>query len=574
MRGFHDDVLVKKMTENNETDIEKTDAERAPKTVEKSVDETVEKSVASDDSQQGRALTSSEALLLLQQSKVRLEKSLASIDKRDVLSKLISLLVTVFSKVAGVVDDVKHWAINRLMKIPAPEIIKQSLHTARVVTNLRGMIEFVRTKYYAFKQSPYNEKLVRNMDELVSSATQQGLDLKQHFPEVIDKLVARKNQMLQHSYFKEFNKSHSERLLAIPFSFKRSLSPVLPDRALWHKLFGVLESRYIQDIILVDDDGKRTSFRDDSKRKVESSHSVRHLYEASVLKAQGHRVFIVGHHEGYLGPYFVRSALRRLGFDNLAENCNTVVGPRMFSSLLLKSGASNVGNLFLTLPSQRTTKVNEQDLAQALQKSARRTQFLIKMPNAGLTVIEQFSHRDFMQLLAQYESWALEDNPSGNHLSLLDELLSEAEKKEFIDYLHASDAARVMAEFDKQDYDLFKQVMHEPFLIFPEGSRSYVADDGDVVLKYFNPKFLQAYFRPGDVILPLSLVGGSEILQGVKLTKGTLGLALGAPYEVNAEMIDNFAIEGVDVMRKIASLANIKNVHLNESVQAGEPYRP
>jgi hypothetical protein len=81
------------------------------------------------------------------------------------------------------------------------------------------------------------------------------------------------------------------------------------------------------------------------------------------MKAHGHRVFIIGHHEGYLGPYFVRSALRRLGFDNLAENNNTVVGPRMFSSLFLKSGASNVGNLFLTLPSQRTTKVNEDGLA-------------------------------------------------------------------------------------------------------------------------------------------------------------------------------------------------------------------
>jgi len=246
----------------------------------------------------------------------------------------------------------------------------------------------------------------------------------------------------------------------------------------------------------------------------------------------------------------------------------------MFSSLLLKSGASNVGNLFLTLPSQRTTKVNEQDLAQALQKSARRTQFLIKMPNSGLTVIEQFSHRDFMQLLAQYESWAVEGHSSGgNHLALLDELLSDVEKAEFIDYLQASDAATVMAEFDKQDYDLFKQVMHEPFLIFPEGSRSYVAENGDVVLKYFNPKFLQAYFRPGDVILPLSLVGGAEILQGVKLTKGALGLALGAPYEVTAEMIDNFAIEGVEVMREIASLPNIKKVYLNEAVQAGEPYQ-
>jgi hypothetical protein len=405
---------------------------------------------------------------------------------------------------------------------------------------------------------------------LIGYATQQGLDFKQHFPEVVDKLVARKNQMLQHSYFKEFNKSHLERLLAIPFSFKRSLSPVLSDRALWHKLFGVLESRYIQDIVLVDHDGKQTSFKDDSKRQVESSHSVRHLYEASVFKAHGHRVFIIGHHEGYLGPYFVRSALRRLGFDNLAENNNTVVGPRMFSSLLLKSGASNVGNIFLTLPSQRTTKVNEDSLAAALQKSARRTQFLIKMPDVGLKLIEQFSYRDFMQLILHYQNLHDEQVKLNSSLSWIDEVLSADETAELVGYLSDSDAVHVAAELDKQDYDLFKQVMHEPFLIFPEGSRSYVEDNGDITLKYFNPKYLQAYLRPGDVILPLSLVGGADILQGIKLTKGKLGLALGEPYKVSAEMIENYAEEGIEVMRNIANLPNTKKVHLSDAVQAGK----
>jgi sulfur relay (sulfurtransferase) DsrC/TusE family protein len=502
-----------------------------------------------------RTLTSAEALQFLQQNKGRLEKSLASIDKRDVVSK-----ITVFSMAI----------FNLLMKVPAPEIIKQSLHTASVVTNFKGMVDFIRTKYYAFKQSPYNDKLVHHMDELIGHATQQGLDFKQHFPEMVDKLVARKNQMLQHSYFKEFNKSNLERLLAIPFSFKRSLSPVLPDRALWHKLFGVLESRYIQDIVLVDDDGKQTSFKDDSKRQVESSHSVRHLYEASVFKAHGHRVFIIGHHEGYLGPYFVRSALRRLGFDNLAENNNTVVGPRMFSSLLLKSGASNVGNMFLTLPSQRTTKVNEDSLAAALQKSARRTQFLIKMPDVGLKLIEQFSYRDFMQLILHYQNLHNEQVKLNSSLSWIDKVLSADETSELIDYLLACDAVNVAAELDKQDYDLFKQVMHEPFLIFPEGSRSYVEENGDITLKYFNPKYLQAYLRPGDVILPLSLVGGSDILQGIRLTKGKLGLSLGEPYEVSAEMIENYAEEGIEVMRNIANLPNTKKVHLSDAVQAGK----
>jgi len=517
-----------------------------------------------------RTLTSAEVLQFLQQNKGRLEKSLASIDKRDVLSKLTAFTMAIFSKLAGLIDVLKRGFVNRLMKVPAPEIIKQSLHTVSVVTNFKGMVDFIQTKYYAFKKSPYNDKLVHHMDELIGHATQQGLDFKQHFPEVVDKLVLRKNQMLQHSYFKEFNKSHIERLLATPFSFKRSLSPVLPDRALWHKLFGILEARYIQDIVLVDADGKQTSFKEDSKRQVESSHSVRHLYEASVLKAHGHRVFIIGHHEGYLGPYFVRSALRRLGFDNLAENNNTVVGPRMFSSLFLKSGASNVGNMFLTLPSQRTTKVNEDGLAEALQKSARRTQFLIKMPNVGLKLIEQFTYRDFMQLILHYQDLEAEAAKFNSSLSWLNEVLIPSEKFELIEYLYSCDACDVAAELDKRDYDLFKKVMHEPFLIFPEGSRSYVEDNGDITLKYFNPKYLQAYLRPGDVILPLSLVGGSEILQGMKLTKGKLGLSLGSPYEVSKDMIDDFAVEGVEIMRNIANLPNTKKVHLSDVVQAGE----
>lgn len=527
-----------------------------------------------------RSLNQAEALKFLQQNRGRLEKSLASIDKRDLLSRLTAFAMAVFSRLAGWIDRLKDKIVKLLMKLPAPEIIKQGLHTAAVVTNFKAMVDFIQTKYYAFKQSPYNDRLVRHMDELIANATQQGLDFKQHFPEVVDKLRLRKNQMLQHSYFKEFNKSSVERLLAIPFSFKRSLSPVLPDRALWHKLFGLLESHYIQDVVLVDDDGKQTSFKQGTKKQVESSHSVRHLYEASVLKAHGHRVFIIGHHEGYLGPYFVRSALRRLGFDNLVENCNTVVGPRMFSSLFLKSGASNVGNLFLTLPSQRTTKVNEDGLAEALQKSARRTQFLIKMPDVGLKLIEQFSYRDFMDLIANYSNLVTETEPEikteptlqSSGLSWLQEVLTEVEVGELIEYLTTCDAANVMADFDRQDYDLFKHVMHEPFMIFPEGSRSYVEENGDITLKYFNPKFLQAYLRPGDVILPLSLVGGSDIMQGVKLKQGKLGLSLGTPYEVSAAMIDDFAVEGVEVMRNIANLTNIKQVRLSDSVQAGEKY--
>lgn len=515
---------------------------------------------------------SDEGLNFVRANKLRLERSLASVNQSDILSRFVTFILSCFYRLVGVIDHLKERLVTLLMKLPSPEIIKQSLYTFGVVTNLRGIVDFFRIKFYAFKKSPYNNKLVQKFDGFVASASKQGEDIKQQFPELVDKLVVRKNQILQHSFFKEFNKSSLERLLAIPFSFSRSLSPILPDRALWHKVFGMLESRYIQDVILVDDDGKRTSLKDDSKRQVESSHTVRHLYEASVFKAHGHRVFIIGHHEGYLGPYFVRSALRRLGFDNLAENCNTVVGPRMFSNLLLNSGARNVGNLFLTLPSQRTTKVNEDGLAEALQRSARRTQCLIKMPNVGLKVIDQFTHHDFMELIEHYEDIGAELDQFTSSLSWLGAVLSPAEIVELVAYLRSCDAATVMSTFDKKDYDLFKSVMHEPFLIFPEGSRSYVNENGDITLKYFNPKFLQAYLRPDDVILPLSVVGGSEILQGAKLKKGKLGMALGSPYIVTEGMIDNFAVEGVEIMKNIANLTNLKKVHFNESVQAGEKF--
>lgn len=519
---------------------------------------------------QKKGLTQAEILQFLQDNEGHLEQSLEKIDGRDIVSRWTALLLLVFSKCAGWVDQLKQRLVKLLLKLPSPSFIKQSLHTFAVMTNFKAMVDFVRTKYYAFKQSPYNAKLVNHLDDLMAHAAKQGVDFKQHFPEVVDKLVARKNQMLQHSFFKEFNKSNLERLLAIPFSFKRSLSPVLSDKAVWHKLFSFLESRYIQDLVLVDSDNKRTSLKSAPKRLIESSHVVRHLYQASVMKAHGHRVFIIGHHEGYLGPYFVRSALRRLGFDNLADNCNTVAGPRMFSNLFLNNGARNVGNLFLTLPSQRTTKVNEDGLAEALQKSARRTQFLIKMPNSGLKLIEQFSFKDFMQLVKQSDYLETDSGLTNTSLSWSDFVLSREEKSEILLYLQQSNAAEVMADFDKRDYDLFKQVMHEPFLIFPEGSRSYAMDNGDVTLKYFNPRFLQAYVRPGDVILPLSLTGGADILKGIKLIPGELGLALAEPFYVDEEMIENYAEHGVGLMQQIADLKNTKKVYLDSAVQGGD----
>ena len=51
-----------------------------------------------------RALNQTEVLKFLQQNRGRLEKSLASIDKRDLLSRLTAFAMAVFSKLAGWID--------------------------------------------------------------------------------------------------------------------------------------------------------------------------------------------------------------------------------------------------------------------------------------------------------------------------------------------------------------------------------------------------------------------------------------------------------------------------------------
>jgi len=146
--------------------------------------------------------------------------------------------------------------------------------------------------------------------------------------------------------------------------------------------------------------------------------------------------------------------------------------------------------------------------------------------------------------------------------------LDQAEKATLTEYMQQVRQSNAFEELDRADYQLFKSVMHEPFLLFPEGSRSYTDDDNNVIMKYVNPRFMQAYLRPGDVILPVNLVGGSDITNGWKLSPATLGLSVAKPYQVTAEMIDNFEIEGINVMRSIASLPNIKNVYFDEEIQA------
>lgn len=504
-------------------------------------------------------ISQGDMLKFLQENKEKLDNTLRSIHQNNFFYRLTNRLFAFVSLLAGWVDKAKDFLLNLFLKLPAPSVIKNFLQSSVDAINFKGLVGFINAKFYSLKNAPHHLPSLQVFDDMLSHARKEGFDVKKYFPDWAKKYQYRKQQLLQHSFFKEFAKTGIEKILATPFAINRSLSPVLPDSRLWHKFFDVLERRHIKDLILVNEDGQRTSFKHDPGYLIDASEVMQRLYKASLLKSSGRRVFVIGHHESYVGPYCVRSVLRRLGFDNLAKNCNTVVGPRMFSNIVLKNGASNVGNLFLTLPSQRTTVVSEKDLAQALAKTARQTQFLIKMPSAALHLIESMSYHDFMNRLVRFETLSFE--------AATKELAGEerAEIYEFFKLAHENNA---LDELEREDFELFKKVMYEPFLIFPEGSRSYVDKNGDVTMKYVNPRFMQAYLRPGDIILPLNLVGGSDITKGWFLSVANMGLSIAEPYEVSQEMIDNYEVEGINVMKKIASLPNIKKVFFDEDIQA------
>ena len=124
-----------------------------------------------------------------------------------------------------------------------------------------------------------------------------------------------------------------------------------------------------------------------------------------------------------------------------------------------------------------------------------------------------------------------------------------------------------MKDFSVEDYNLFRNIMGECFLIFPEGSRSNIDTDGTVVMKYINPKYFEAYMRPGDFIAPINLVGGSDLTRGWKLRPATLGISMDEPYKVTAKMLKNFEEAGLSVMKRIAALPNIKKVRFDDTIQ-------
>lgn len=491
-------------------------------------------------------------------NKERLEEYIAHIDGNKIRYRTVDWIFSFFSRLAAVADRISLRIQLFLLHIPFLRGLVQTFRGWKNHLNFEELIAFTKAKLYSLRRAPHNEKAIQMMEDLMAFAASHGLDLNKQAPELGRKLVEKKNQMLQHKFFREFSKSRLEQLLAIPFSFNRCIFPVLPDSAFWHRFFEYQERKQVIDIVLVSKNGDQLSFRHGHPEAIRSSEVVGILNRISAIKEAGRRIFFIGHHEGYLGPYFVRSVLRKLGFDNLAKNCNTIVGPRMFSNLVLRNGAANVGNLFVTVPSRKTTAIKTEGLAEALQQTARKTRCLIKLPDAGLMLFETLDYEAFMAAVVNGNADTFQQNTAR---------MATEQAAELRAFLEAENYGDAMRDFTRQDFELFKSIMRECFLLFPEGSRSHVGPDGEVVMKYVNPKYMPAYMRPGDYIAPVNLVGGSDLARGWHLRPARLGICLDDPIEVTADMIDNYKVEALNVMRKIAALPNIKPVRFEQDVE-------
>lgn len=484
-----------------------------------------------------------------------LDKHISKLDNNSYIYRWLHRLFSLISRIAGIADYIVDTTKRLLSHFPVVRTILGKIWEWKNHLNFRETVEFIRTKIYSLKRPPHNENDLKAIEEIMEFSSKHGYKPQKS---CYKKFQVKKNQMMQHKYFQEFSKSGMEKLLAVQFSFNRNIFPVLPDSAFWHKIFVVVERVIIIDIFLVDRDGSRISYKKSSRDKIESTDVIRTLKQLVEIKKNGRRIFIVGNHDGYVGPYFVRSVIRRLGFDILTKNCNAIAGPRVFSNIVLRNGAANVGNLFITVPSQKTTEIKTHGLADELRKTAKRTHCMVKMPDAGLDLIEKLDYNDFRKVFIDCDE---------KMFRAMSGELTQAQVRGLKSFLKSSGFQDNMKDFTVEDYDLFKSIMRETFLLFPEGSRSFIDPDGAQVMKYINPRYMDAYMRPGDYIAPISLVGGSDFTRGWMLRRARFGISLGEPFKVTAEMIKNYEEYGIAVMKNIAALPNIKEVRFKEEIQ-------
>ena len=65
--------------------------------------------------------------------------------------------------------------------------------------------------------------------------------------------------------------------------------------------------------------------------------------------------------------------MMQTGFTHMANNLNAICGPRVLSNIIIRIGALTVGNIFMTVPSQSTTKIQNPALKHYLQRQAIKT---------------------------------------------------------------------------------------------------------------------------------------------------------------------------------------------------------
>jgi hypothetical protein len=358
-------------------------------------------------------------------------------------------------------------------------------------------------------------------------------------------------RMLNDAFKKEYCRSKLDYLFSTALP-KTVITPVTPDKSFLHKLLLFLENIFMVDLVLVDlSTNKQTSALRDKQTDIVATDAVKMLTIIKRLKARKKRIFFVGHHEGYVGPYFLRTVIRRLGFDDLGANCNSIIGPKMLSNIAFKKIANNIGNSFLVLPSQKYKPIKHEALKNHLTELSICTQYLIKMPSSLQLLIENFIYEKFISIFS---------NLTENNTELLVHNMSSTTKKEALAYLATVKKAQPFRTLNRSDYEKFLELMYEPFLLFPEGSRSHILSDGTVQLKPVNPRYMPAFMRPGDIVVPVSLTGGHDALKGVFLRPAICGFSIGEPIEISSEMLRNHQIEGLDIMKKIAELPSLKKV--------------
>jgi hypothetical protein len=152
-------------------------------------------------------LAKGDVLRFLHENKERLEKSIASIHERSLAYRATNVLFSLFSNIAGLFDRLKDFIVVTFLKLPAPQGLKDYLHSLLNVINFKGIVDFLTAKFYSFKQAPQNVRAVHMMDDIIAFAKRDGLDIKKHFPDIAKKFQKRKNQLLQHNFFMEFSKS-------------------------------------------------------------------------------------------------------------------------------------------------------------------------------------------------------------------------------------------------------------------------------------------------------------------------------------------------------------------------------